>query len=767
MASFSSATQLADFKRKKKLILSLTFLIAVRFAAFAVEGMWLPLLLGLLNETEMKSMGMKMSAEDIYSVNKGSLKDAIVQFGGGCTGEIISPKGLLLTNHHCGFGQIQSHSTLEHNYLEDGFWAKTMDAELPNPGLTVTLISRIEDVTAAVLKGVTEAMDKRTRQSTVDKNLDEIKKSWKKEAYEDVMIRPFFHGNQYFLFVTVTYRDIRLVGTPPSSIGKFGADTDNWVWPRHTGDFSMFRIYAGKDNLPADYSKDNVPYQPKHFLPISLDGIREGDFTLVFGFPGRTNEYLPSYAIEQIVDVLDPAKIAVRDKTLAIWDAAMRSDAQVKIQYASKQASLANAWKKWQGEVLGLTRTKAVLKKQEFESKFEKAVAANPAFKKYATILDDFENLYEDIRPYAETKDYYDEITSRNVELLRIASQTNRLVKAYENEGQAGFDSFNKRLQGFLDGFYKNYSPAIDQDVFAALMEMMLKKVDKAYLPEYFTKKAAEYGSFEAMAKDIFEKSWLTNPKAAMTMLSKSPNDVMIAIQTDPACQLASAFDQTYNEKVVSKYNEYNEQIEALQQTYMKALMEVFPNEKFYPDANGTLRCSYGKVQSYQPRDAVSYTPVTYLDGVMEKYVPGDYEFDVPAKLQELYKARDYGNYGIAGRMPVCFIGSNHTTGGNSGSPAIDAYGNLIGLNFDRVWEGTMSDYNYDISLCRNIMVDIRYVLFIVDKFAGATNLIEEMKLVHPKREGKYKTPENAKQPQSNPKFKTDKPQKLEKNEKQ
>ncbi len=750
----------------KKLILSLTFLIVLRFAAIAVEGMWLPLLLGLLNETEMKSMGMKMSAEDIYSVNKGSLKDAIVQFGGGCTGEIISPKGLLLTNHHCGYGQIQSHSTLEHNYLEDGFWAKTMDAELPNPGLTVTLISRIEDITNMVLNGVTDKMDKRTRQSTIDKNLDEIRKSWKKEAYEDILIRPFFHGNQYFLFVTVTYRDIRLVGTPPSSIGKFGADTDNWVWPRHTGDFSMFRIYAGKDNLPADYSKDNVPYQPKHFLPISLDGVREGDFTMVFGFPGRTNEYLPSYAIEQIVDVLDPAKIAVRDKTLAIWNAAMRSDAQVKIQYASKQASLANAWKKWQGEVLGLTQTKAVDKKQKFEAKFKATVAATPAFKKYANILSDFQQLYADIAPYAEAKDYYDEITFRNVELLRIASQVNRLVKTYENEGEAGFDNFNKRLQAYLDGFYKNYSPAIDQEVFGELMQMMVEKVDKAYLPEGFIKKTAEYGNYELMAKDVYQKTWLTDAKAAMTMLSKSPNDVMIAIQTDPACQLASAFDQTYNEKIMVKYNEYNEQIDELQQVYMKALMEVFPNEKFYPDANGTLRVSYGRVQGYQPRDAVSYSNTTYLDGVMEKYVPGDYEFDVPAKLQELYKARDYGKYGESGRMPVCFIGSNHTTGGNSGSPAIDAYGNLIGLNFDRVWEGTMSDYNYDLSLCRNIMVDIRYVLFLVDKFAGATNLIEEMKLVHPKGDVRYKTPNSQKQkPDST--IKSIKPDKIEKIEKQ
>ncbi|TAK46601.1 MAG: serine protease, partial [Saprospiraceae bacterium] len=382
----------------KKLILSLTFLIALRFAAFAIEGLWIPLLLGLLNEKEMQSMGMKMTAEDIYSVNKGSLKDAIVQFGGGCTGEIISPKGLLLTNHHCGRGQIQSHSSVEHNYLDDGFWAKTMKDELPNPGLTVTLISRIEDVTQAALLGVTDGMDKRARQSAIDKNLDKVKSEAKKETFEEVMVRPFFNGNQYFLFITVKYRDIRLVGAPPSSIGEFGKDTDNWVWPRHGGDFSMFRIYADKNNQPADYSADNVPYQPKHYLPISMDGIVEGEFTMVFGFPGRTDEYLPAAAVQQIADVLDPARIAVRDKTLSIYNAAMRADETVKIMYTSKQANLANAWKKWQGEVLGLRSTNAVQKKLDAEKEFQKVVALNPALNaKYGKLLPEFSQLYKDI----------------------------------------------------------------------------------------------------------------------------------------------------------------------------------------------------------------------------------------------------------------------------------------------------------------------------------------------------------------------------------
>jgi hypothetical protein len=716
----------------KKLLFSLTFLLFFKIAAFAVEGMWIPLLLSLLNEKEMQSMGMKMSAEDIYSVNKGSLKDAIVHFGGGCTAEIISPQGLLLTNHHCGYGQIQEHSSLEHNYLEEGFWAKNMKDELPNPGLTATLISRIEDVTAAALAGVTDGMDKRTRQSTIDKNLNDIKAAAQKEAWEEVMIRPFFNGNQYFMFVTVTYKDVRLVGAPPSSIGKFGADTDNWVWPRHTGDFSIFRIYADKDNRPAEYSKDNKPYQPKHFLPISLDGVVDGDFTLVFGFPGRTNEYLPSFAVQQLVDVLDPAKIAIRDRTLDIWNAAMRADAEVKIQYASKQSSLANAWKKWEGEVLGLKRTNAVQKKKDYEAEFSKIVTLDPNFKQYANLLPEFEQLYKNIEPYALTKEYYDEITARNVELLRLASQMNRLVKAYENEGEAGFEKMKTRLAAGLEGFYKDYRPEIDQKVFAVQMEFLAKRVDKAFLPDYFLN-LVKNGDYEALAENIFTNSFLTDSDRAIATMGMPMGDILKAVQNDPAYLLAKAFDDTYNEKVVGKYNEINERIADLQQTYMKAQMEVFKNKTFYPDANSTMRVSYGRVQHYKPRDAVSYSTKTYLDGVMEKYVPGDYEFDVPAKLQELYKNQDYGQYGEGKRMPVCFIGSNHTTGGNSGSPAIDAHGNLVGLNFDRVWEGTMSDYHYDLSLCRNIMVDIRYVLFIIDKYAGAGHLVKEMKLVHPK----------------------------------
>lgn len=719
----------------KKLLFSLLFVFITRLVAFAGEGMWIPLLLALLNEKEMKSMGMRMSAEDIYSVNKSSLKDAIVHFNGGCTASVISPKGLLLTNHHCGYGQIQAHSTLEHNYLEDGFWAASMKEELPNPGVTVTFISRIEDVTQQALAGVTDEMDKRTRQSVIDQNLERIRQNAMKESWEDVLIRPFFHGNQYFMFITVTYRDVRLVGAPPSSIGKFGADTDNWVWPRHTGDFSLFRIYADKNNRPADYSPDNVPYRPRHFLPVSIDGVQDGDFTLVFGFPGRTYEYLPAAAIRQIVDVLDPAKIAVRDKTLAIWDSAMRADPEVKIQYASKQASLANAWKKWQGEVLGLRRTRAVDAKLAYEAEFRKVVSLDPKLNaRYGTLLDELESLYAQIEPHALRKTFYDEITFRNVEILRLAGQINRLLAAHENNGEEGFQNFRQRLLSWLESYYKDYQPELDRQVFAAQMALLHKKMEPEFLPpQFFEQLQANGNDFDTWAKTLFSQSWLTNPDQAISTLTMSSSDVLKAITNDPACRLAAAFESLYNERIMPPYNELDERIDDLQQRYMKAQMEAFPNRRFYPDANGTMRCSYGRVQGYRPRDAVAYMSKTYLEGVMEKYIPGDYEFDVPEKLRKLYEKKDYGVYGEGGRMPVCFIASNHTTGGNSGSPAIDAYGNLIGLNFDRVWEGTMSDYYFDEKLCRNIMVDVRYILFIIDKYAGATHLVREMKLVHPK----------------------------------
>lgn len=716
---------------KQSLLAVCLFIVSL---ARADEGMWLPLLLENLNEKQMKSLGMKISAKEIYSINKGSLKDAIVSFGGFCTGEVISSKGLVLTNHHCGFDQIQNHSTLDRNYIRDGFWAKNNTEEIPNPGLFVTFIVRIEDVSKHVLKNVTTSLSESERQSQVDRNSAELLQTVKKESYQSALIKPFYDGNQYFLFVTETYYDIRLVGAPPSSIGNFGKDTDNWMWPRHTGDFSMFRIYAGRDNKPAAYSQDNVPYVPKKSLSISLDGVSENDFTMVFGFPGKTTEYLHSEAVNQIVKVNDPAKIAIRDKALAIIDGFMRKDEQIKIQYAAKYAGISNSWKKWQGEVLGLTRTNAVEKKKKVEETFQSRVNANPKWKtEYGNILNELQTTYTELKPYGLARDYFLEISSK-IELLAIAAQLNSLLRA----GEKGYAEQLVKVKQKLDDLYNEYNPAVDRKLFASLMEVYIKDQPADYVSMYalnlrYPQDKKDEG-IAMMENTIYEGSPLPHKeKLYKEYLDKDPKQALELISNDKAVRLYLDMVNTYNNTVASKLNPIQNRINQLQRAYMQAQMDVMKERKFYPDANSTLRVTYGNVKGYTARDAVKYDIYSYLDGVMEKYVPGDYEFDVTEKLRTLYQQKNYGQYGKNGKMPVCFIASNHTTGGNSGSPALDAWGNLIGLNFDRVWEGTMSDINYDPSICRNIMVDIRYVLFIVDKYAGAGHLVKEMKLVHPK----------------------------------
>jgi Peptidase S46 len=724
---------------KKKSTLFVLLLMVVRvFATPPVdgEGMWLPILLSQLNETEMKKMGMKMSAEDIYSVNKGSLKDAIVLFGGGCTAEMISDKGLLLTNHHCGYDAIQQHSSLEHNYLDNGFWAKDGAQELQNKGLTATFIISMADISSAVLSNVTAEMSEKERQSQIDKNLADVRKNTTLMAGQDVLIRPMFEGNQYFLFITETYKDVRLVGAPPSSIGKFGSDTDNWVWPRHTGDFSIFRIYADKNNRPAEYSVDNVPYKPKKFLPISLDGVEQGDFTMVFGFPGRTQEYLPAAAVAQTVETLNPTRIRLRDKALKIMDIDMRSDAKTKIRYASKYARIANAWKKWIGENQGLKQTNGVGKKQVLEADFQKRVDANPTWKKsYGTILSDFNKLYQSFEPYAQARENFNE-TFRNVELLSLISNLNGFVGAHEKNKNNSLDERRQKAKQYIQSFYEDYLPATDQKVFAGLVELYLQYADSSLVSSQVRKLVIDSKKdYSKLSESFFKQSFLLKKDSLLALFDLKPAEIVEKLNKDAAFSFGKSLIDQYSTLVEPKIADLQPRINGLQRQYMAALMTVFSKEKrFFPDANSTLRVTYGQAEGYQPRDGVTYQHYTYLDGVIEKYVPGDYEFDVPQKLRDLFEKRDFGNYAAKnGKMPVCFIGSNHTTGGNSGSPAIDAHGNLIGLNFDRVWEGTMSDINYDKTICRNIMVDARYILFIIDKFAGAGHLIKELKLVHPK----------------------------------
>jgi len=690
--------------------------------------MWLPSLLEGVNETEMQQLGSKMTAKDIYDVNNSSLKDAIVHFNGGCTSEIISPNGLLLTNHHCGFGAIQSHSSLDHDYLKDGFWAKSLEEELANPSMTVTFIKRIDDITSQVFVGITDEMDEASKMKIINQNIQKIASSAQKEEWQDANVKSFYKGNQYILFITEVYKDVRLVGAPPTSIGKFGADTDNWMWPRHTGDFSMFRIYADANNLPAAYSKDNVPYKPNHYLPISLDGVEEGDFTLVFGFPGTTNEYLPAVAIDQIVNIYNPAKIEIRDNALKIIDSYMRNDADIKLKYSSKYASTANYWKKWIGENQGMEKSNAVGNKRDLESEFSKIVNERDLVG-YQTLLSDFETLYKEIQDVSLARDYWMEVAYRNVELLGITFRGYQLEQAYLRGGEEGFEKARITILNRLKGTFKNYSATVDKPVFEKLMNLYAEKSPKEYFPANL-----QDANFSEIAENVYATSKLISFSGTQELLTGSAEEVIRKLNEDSGYAFGKQLHATFYNKIEPKFQELNLQISAIQKQYMKGLMEVFPNERFFPDANSTLRVTYGQVRGYEPKDGMYYETTTHLQGVIEKYVPGDYEFDVPQKLLDLYESKDYGPYAENGKMPVCFIGTNHTTGGNSGSPAIDAHGNLIGLNFDRVWEGTMSDYNYDAAICRNIMVDIRYVLFIVDKYAGAKNLIEEMTLVHPKK---------------------------------
>lgn len=715
----------------RKFIVAVALFVLCGATLHADEGMWLPLLLKGLNEAQMKQMGMKMSAEDIYSINRGSLKDAVVSFGGGCTGGIVSNQGLLLTNHHCGHGRIQALSTPEKNFLQDGFWAPDLASELPSAGLFVTFIVRIEEVTKAALEGVTNAMNERERQSQIEKNVEAIRQNASKESYQNAQVRGFYEGNQFYLFITETFNDIRFVGAPPESIGNFGDDTDNWIWPRHTGDFSVFRIYANKDNQPAAYSPDNVPYRPKYVLPISLGGIKEGDFSLTYGFPGRTTLYLPAAAVEMQVEILNPIRIGIRDQILDIMGKAMRADATVKLQYTSKQAGVSNAWKKWIGETQGLRRTGGLDEKRRTEAEFQRRVSANPRWNAaYGNLLPEMGRLYGELTPLAAARDYFNE-SIRQIEVFRVAGIIEQAGRLYDTQGLEASKARSEQIVGALNNFYKNYRVEIDRQLFEYLIGVYFDNVPETaqaqYAKDYYEKHG---GSAAALTATIYSATQLSDPGKTVALLENNWEEALKALRNDPAYLLYKAINEAGTTHLFRPASEIQEKIAPLQRHYMQALLEVFPERKMAPDANSTLRVSYGKVKGYAPRDAVRYEPVTYLSGVMEKYKPGDYEFDVPQKLRDLYAAKDYGPYAENGRMPVCHISTSHTTGGNSGSPTFDAYGNLTGLLFDGAWEGVISDYYYGEDINRAIIVDVRYILFVIDKFGGAGHLVKEMNLV-------------------------------------
>ena len=709
----------------KKILLSAFALSTVMTFAQQYGGMWIPT---EVNEKEMKELGMKISAKDIFNPEKASIKDAVVQFDGGCTAEIISGKGLLLTNHHCGYDNIQSHSTVENDLLTNGFWAKDMNGELPNPGVTVDFITDIKEVTKDILAG-TNGLSGKDLDAKIKQNTDAYIASQKPESYQKISVRSMYYGNKYYAYVIETYKDIRLVGAPPSAIGKYGSDTDNWVWPRHTGDFSMFRIYADKNNKPAEYSKDNIPYTPKHFLPISIKDKKEDDFTFVFGFPGRTTEYLPAVAVEKIMTEIDPAMISVRDVTLKTLDEKMRVDNATRIKYASKYARISNAWKKWQGEIEGLKKSNAVGKKQQYE---QSLISKNPAIK---TTIDGLNKLYNEQAPYALNRAYYSELP-RNAETLALGSLFGSYVEAVENgtSSQKSLDNLKSRLSEI----YKDYESGLDAKVTAKVIALYANKTPQQFLPPGFEKYKdvnQNISTIENWAKNsVVMGSGIANGATVYSDINKvfaDQNTLIQALKNDPIVQLYAAIKGTYVKTTHDKVTSYQTEIDALQKQFMAQQMETDKDRKFFPDANSTLRVTYGKVKGSNPRDAVTYGYQTHLSGVMEKYIPGDYEFDLPKKLINLYNTKDYGIYkDKSGDVPVNFTATNHTTGGNSGSPALDAYGNLIGLNFDRQWEGTMSDINYDPKLCRNIMVDTKYILFVIDKYADAKWLLNEMKIV-------------------------------------
>ena len=668
-------------------------------------------------ENDMKAKGMKLSAADIYSVNSTSIKDAIFQFGGGCTAELVSDKGLLLTNHHCGYSQIQAHSSLENDYLKNGFWAQTMAQELPNPGLTAMRIVRIEDVTAAVLAGASSKAD----QATIAANIKKLVAAAIAGTHFEAEIKPFNYGNDYYLMVKETFTDVRFVGTPPNSIGKFGGDTDNWVWPRHTGDFSVFRIYAGKDNKPAAYSQDNQPYKPLHYLPISFQNRQEGDFTMVYGFPGTTEQHVVSEYLKFIIEKERPARIEMRNHSLAVIDAGMKSSDLTRIQYSAKQASIANAWKKWIGQVEGLENLGAVKIKLDEEARYTAMASSKPEWAKYASALATLNGL---MAKGTSTEYNY----AIGVEYFSVGPEYFKLVRGIEDliVNHAKYAA-NNELQGVLtklqtsaDGFFKNYNAEVDRQIFLELSKLYLN----------YTQQTLKGTTVEQLTALIYGKSIFTDAARYKAFLGSFSAKSLKKLEIDAGFVHFNQFFTPFRNEVVPAYKTFQADVNKWMQVYVEGKYIMFPNDKHWPDANSTLRLTYGQLEGSAPTDGMRYTEHTTLDGIIAKYNTGNPDFELLPRMLDLHAAKNYGPYAQGTDLWVCFTGSNHTTGGNSGSPVLDENGYLMGLNFDRSWESTMSDYLFDPNRCRNIVVDIRYVLWVMDIYSGAKHLVDEMTLM-------------------------------------
>ncbi len=695
----------------------------------ADEGMWIPLLLHK-NMAEMQKLGLKLTAEDIYSINHASLKDAVVIFGGGCTGEIVSPEGLLFTNHHCGYSSIQKMSTVEHDYLKDGFWAYSKKEELPIPGLTVKFLVRMNDVTRQALKGVTDTTDENTREMLVAKNSKEIADKASENGKFMAVVKPLFGGNTYYVYVYQVFKDIRLVGAPPSSIGKFGGDTDNWMWPRHTGDFSIFRVYTAPDGSPAKYSPDNIPLKPKKYLTINISPKKKGEFTMIMGNPGSTQRYLSSYGVDMAINLVNPTIVKIRTEKLNIMKKQMDADPKVKLQYATKYAHTSNYWKYYIGQTQALKRLKVKAEKQQLEAEFSNWVNHDPQRKtKYGNVLAGLKKAYEGLRKYQLEKYYFIEGIYRGPEILKFAAGFEGLKKALEkkNADPKKIKKQTEALKSRSDNYFKDYNATIDRNLLAAMMKLYYENVPQDQHPEYLTKIHKKFkGNFDKYAEYVFKKSVFASKAKTEAFLNDPKAKIL---EKDPAIQAWDAFLAEYR-SVFEKTKPYQELLNKNHRLFIAGLLQMYPGKNFAPDANFTLRLTYGTVKGYSPKDAVFYNFVTHLYGVMQKEDPNNPEFIVPEKLKEIYKAKNYGQYGENGKLITDFLSTNDITGGNSGSPIMNDRGQLIGLAFDGNWEAMSGDIKFDKQLQRTINVDIRYVLLIIDKYAHAENLIKELTIV-------------------------------------
>jgi hypothetical protein len=716
-------------KRKATLLLIGIWLSSI-FTVSADEGMWLLTMLKKMNMDRMEEMGLKLSAEDIYSINQSSVKDAVVNFGGFCTGEIVSDQGLIFTNHHCGYGAIQEHSTPENNYLKDGFWAQTKEDEIPIDGLFVSFLVRMENVSERINSELTDEMSEMERARKIDEIASQIEDEATEDNNYNARVKSFYNGNQFYLMIYEKYTDVRMVGAPRESIGKFGHDTDNWMWPRHTGDFAIFRVYAGPDGKPAEYSEENVPLKPKHHFKISLKGVEDGDYSMILGYPGGTDRYMTSYGVKETKNITNPTRIQVRGEKQEIMMEAMKSSEELRIKYASKYSISSNYYKYSIGQNEGLRRLDVIEEKEKLENQFREWVSQDQERQeKYGEALDIIKKAYESRKPYYRTYMYMSEALLRGAEILPFSLRFMGLHQVLRKNPDSTklIRAEVENLRTILKDYYKDYHAPTDQKIMAALFDLFHENVKDEYQPEIFSRIEKMYdGDYEKYAETVFENSMFVSMDQVQNFLD---NPSAEALENDPAFDAAMSMQSKLSE-IGAEYRSYEEQLGKGQRIFLAGLMEMQEDRKFYPDANFTMRLTYGKIDDYYPRDAVHYDYYTTLKGVMQKEDPTDEEFIVPAKLKEIYKKKDYGRYGKNGEMRVCFISNNDITGGNSGSPVLNDKGHLIGIAFDGNWEAMTGDIKFEPELQRTISVDIRYVLFVIDKFAGATHLIEEMDIV-------------------------------------